>query len=373
MSQTKPRIRLPFPFLLHDMLDNAEQTGMQSIVSWMPHGRSFRVHDVDMFVESIMKDYFQSTKFKSFTRQLYLYGFKRLEDGAYYHCHFVQRDRSACFEIRRFASTKSSKPAKKEDKRPEPATSIAPNPTPTASQSKAKAYKVIKTRPSVNNTLFIPKTQDMPISKKKMTAALSIFQTFSPFNGANRSGNLEQQFQNFQQGTGRIRIYRETSVSVMTIDPDPLPAAHSSSLQEITPPEYNVQDSSSPMEYSFLDLNQKHLLNSINIEPDPLPEEQDAKTDALLGVKSPGRFPPQNQAYSSSPAYIQPFPIPSSISPLESHFDCGSSSCFRDLTWQGQPANTLIPGNLSDIVASLPPQGRAFSDTGSINSDIFSD
>lgn len=47
---------------LHEMLEDAEKDGNQRIVSWMPHGRAFRVHQEDEFVEQIMPKYFKVSR-----------------------------------------------------------------------------------------------------------------------------------------------------------------------------------------------------------------------------------------------------------------------------------------------------------------------
>ena len=43
-----------FPVKLHYMLSELEQDGLGSIVSWMPHGRCFVVHDQAEFVKKIL-------------------------------------------------------------------------------------------------------------------------------------------------------------------------------------------------------------------------------------------------------------------------------------------------------------------------------
>ena len=58
-----------FPWKLHEMLELADQEGFESIVSWLPNGRSFKVHNPIVFVEKIMPNFFQQTKYKSFQRQ----------------------------------------------------------------------------------------------------------------------------------------------------------------------------------------------------------------------------------------------------------------------------------------------------------------
>ena len=71
-----------FPFKLYDMLDASDSDGFASIVSWQDNGRAFKVHKPSKFVESIMPVYFKQTKYKSFQRQLNLYGFARINEGA---------------------------------------------------------------------------------------------------------------------------------------------------------------------------------------------------------------------------------------------------------------------------------------------------
>ena len=95
-----------FPWKLHEMLDVVEENGDSSIVSWLPDGIAFKVHKPDSFVEKIMKRFFNQTKYKSFQRQLNLWGFERnskkcLEKGAYYHPLFRRGRRDLCQEMGR--------------------------------------------------------------------------------------------------------------------------------------------------------------------------------------------------------------------------------------------------------------------------------
>ena len=84
----------PFPFKLHEMLDYVENEGDTHVVSWLPHGRAFCVHKPNNFVSCIMSKHFRQTKLTSFQRQLNLYGFCRLtegaDSGAYYHELFLK-------------------------------------------------------------------------------------------------------------------------------------------------------------------------------------------------------------------------------------------------------------------------------------------
>jgi hypothetical protein len=99
-SISKGGVTTPFPWKLHDMLDDRDKDGKHSVVTWQPHGRAFMVHKPKEFVDQIMHHYFNQTKYASFQRQLNLYGFSRLshgpDKGAYFHMAFVRGSRHLC-------------------------------------------------------------------------------------------------------------------------------------------------------------------------------------------------------------------------------------------------------------------------------------
>ena len=43
-----------FPSKLHRMLSDVEENGLEKVVSWASHGRSFKVHDKKTFLTEIM-------------------------------------------------------------------------------------------------------------------------------------------------------------------------------------------------------------------------------------------------------------------------------------------------------------------------------
>jgi len=99
--------KFAFPFKLHSILENAEKFNEEEIISWLPSGKSFKIHKPKEFAESIMPQYFNQTKYRSFQRQLYIYGFDRLKDkssdeyGAYYHELFVRGVSDLCLDMTR--------------------------------------------------------------------------------------------------------------------------------------------------------------------------------------------------------------------------------------------------------------------------------
>lgn len=97
----KKRKRIPvFPQRLYDMLEHAEERGYGHIFSWMPDGKSFKVHasgsrsaaSERAIVEVLKSNNFQQTKFRSFLRQLNQYGFERTHrgKGEFRHEFFVR-------------------------------------------------------------------------------------------------------------------------------------------------------------------------------------------------------------------------------------------------------------------------------------------
>jgi hypothetical protein len=91
---------MAFPSKLYAMLEDAEGLGFSCVVSWQPGGRSFNVHDQESFSNSIMQAYFSQTKFKSFQRQLNIYGWKKVQlgpnKGGYEHKNFVRGQPELC-------------------------------------------------------------------------------------------------------------------------------------------------------------------------------------------------------------------------------------------------------------------------------------
>ena len=96
-----------FPFKLHSILENSEASGQESIISWLPSGKAFKIHKPKEFADAIMPQYFNQTKYRSFQRQLYIYGFDRIKDkqsedyGAYYHELFIRGASDLCLDMQR--------------------------------------------------------------------------------------------------------------------------------------------------------------------------------------------------------------------------------------------------------------------------------
>eukprot|EP00980_Cylindrotheca_fusiformis_P021725 scaffold8554_cov85-Cylindrotheca_fusiformis.AAC.2 len=110
-NNNSKRMDEPFPLKLHRMLSDVENTPDQEVLSWGPNGRYFVILQPKVFANRIMGKYFRQTKYKSFQRQLNLYGFVREVRGkirgVYSHSHFIKDNRELCVEIKRINKTRN--------------------------------------------------------------------------------------------------------------------------------------------------------------------------------------------------------------------------------------------------------------------------
>ena len=81
VSGTGYRHITPFPWRLHEMLQALAETQREHIASWLPGGTSFKVHNPKVFADSVIPSFFKHSQYKSFQRQLHIYGFQRIDSG----------------------------------------------------------------------------------------------------------------------------------------------------------------------------------------------------------------------------------------------------------------------------------------------------
>ncbi|CAJ1935137.1 unnamed protein product [Cylindrotheca closterium] len=98
---------LQFPWKLHQMLETVETEGNASIISWLAvHPQdTFKVHKKEEFMEQVLPRFFDQTKYKSFLRQLNLWGFERVLKGpcrgGYRHSLFIKNQPNLCNQMKR--------------------------------------------------------------------------------------------------------------------------------------------------------------------------------------------------------------------------------------------------------------------------------
>jgi len=103
--------KFSFPFKLHALIDDAARDGRDDIVSWIEDGKAFQIHKSEEFTDQLLPTYFDQIKYRSFQRQLHLYGFRLLRKssdsptvtlrGAYAHNLFRQGERELCHQMAR--------------------------------------------------------------------------------------------------------------------------------------------------------------------------------------------------------------------------------------------------------------------------------
>jgi hypothetical protein len=79
---------------LRNILERAEAEGFSHVISWMPHGRSFRVYNERDFSKTILPRFTNKTAFSSFQGALERFGFVKLsigrEKGCFFHPLFIK-------------------------------------------------------------------------------------------------------------------------------------------------------------------------------------------------------------------------------------------------------------------------------------------
>jgi hypothetical protein len=68
--KASPSPKRYFPFKLLQLLEDASKEGNEHVVSWLPHGKAFKVHKPVDFENKLIKRYFRQTKYRSFVRQV---------------------------------------------------------------------------------------------------------------------------------------------------------------------------------------------------------------------------------------------------------------------------------------------------------------
>lgn len=103
LTPLTPPGRVPnFPAKMHAILSRDD---LSDVISWMPHGRAWRVLKPREFEVRVIPSYFEHSKFSSFIRQANGWGFRRITQGrdrnSYYHPLFMRGLPHLCKKMRR--------------------------------------------------------------------------------------------------------------------------------------------------------------------------------------------------------------------------------------------------------------------------------
>jgi len=109
-----------FPMKLMDLLSKEDTS---ECIAWLPHGRSFRVDNTDLFMMNYSPRIFKATKYRSFVRQLNIWGFKRITCGvdmnSYYHPMFLRGKTNLVMKMTRKKGKLGCKPRPNPDEEPD--------------------------------------------------------------------------------------------------------------------------------------------------------------------------------------------------------------------------------------------------------------
>ena len=91
--------KVTFPMKLHVLLESTVER--KSAISWQHHGRAFKIHDKERFINEILPAVFAyDRQYSSFQRQLNIYMLLRIsggpDAGAYYHPLFLRSRPELC-------------------------------------------------------------------------------------------------------------------------------------------------------------------------------------------------------------------------------------------------------------------------------------
>jgi hypothetical protein len=113
--------------MLDHIANTAEGKVHEPSITWLQDGTSFLIVDVRLFTERTLPVYFNSIKYKSFMRQLHMYGFQRFtagrresqevpnatsNKGVYFHPAFIRGNPSLCKEMKRYKIKGTGRPRK---------------------------------------------------------------------------------------------------------------------------------------------------------------------------------------------------------------------------------------------------------------------
>jgi hypothetical protein len=105
-----------FPVKLYAILAQKE---FQDIITWLPHGRSWKVLKPNLFESLVMPLFFEYSNYHSFNRLVNAWSFRRISSGpdrgSYYHELFLRGKPHLQKYMRRLPKTHKKLPMKKED------------------------------------------------------------------------------------------------------------------------------------------------------------------------------------------------------------------------------------------------------------------
>eukprot|EP00538_Stauroneis_constricta_P000798 CAMPEP_0119570508 /NCGR_PEP_ID=MMETSP1352-20130426/43651_1 /TAXON_ID=265584 /ORGANISM="Stauroneis constricta, Strain CCMP1120" /LENGTH=521 /DNA_ID=CAMNT_0007620177 /DNA_START=705 /DNA_END=2270 /DNA_ORIENTATION=- len=219
-----------FPGVLHQILNDASTEGFEHIVSWNPDGNSFKIHQREDFMKTILPRYaVNQSKYKSFVRQLNIWGFSCVHGGrknplrgSYTHEYFVRANPDMCRHMERTKikgnrKAKADKVASGQDSMRSSssssmmATSKSPGRgaagTSRSSPSPRELYSITVNGAAWSNTASMPGRAASDISSLSSTASTSNPSPSSIIHPTNQVAQSINDFQKQQDHWAKYPIY----------------------------------------------------------------------------------------------------------------------------------------------------------------------
>jgi hypothetical protein len=152
-SSRKRKQKITFPQMVYKILEDSAVIGTESIVAWEDDGTSFRIVDQNAFNDTILPNYSKKkTKFRSFQRQLNIYGFKMSKrTGVYRHQLFRRGHVSSIARIKPRAKKKIDVSEDNNDENKSISRSNSPLHVPSTVISESSDYEVPNSRKIMSN------------------------------------------------------------------------------------------------------------------------------------------------------------------------------------------------------------------------------
>jgi hypothetical protein len=110
----------PFPYRLMEIINWCESKqayteGVSKLMGWSPNGKLFTINNTQKLSTHVLRRFFKDSKFDSFRRRLYRWGFKQVNskigsrspgDISFYVNGFERDDQHSCSKIKVLYSTR---------------------------------------------------------------------------------------------------------------------------------------------------------------------------------------------------------------------------------------------------------------------------
>lgn len=340
-------VTTPFPMKLFSMLEHIDEVDqdLSDVISWLPHGRAFKVHKPKKFADTVLPRFFHQNKYASFQRQLNLYGFSRItrkgaDRGSYYHEYFLRGKKFLCNSIHRFkvkgtGARRSSNPDAEPD---------FYNMPPVKSSSE----EFTPILPSSSGETSVRETVEVTANHTDQNILRFTYKPMPSLSSSEVSVAVKE-----EQGVEMDRFNStQDQQNILPFTYKPMPPLSSSEVPVVAKEEHGVEmdhfNSTQDRQLPFTDLYQlKSSAEKVKLEKDALNDDLE--------------FVFNDMPFHSLPLYDeQLMPDVSSSNQQQPFHSTNIHSCQMSKTYQMYPSEAA--GFDKDIESMISMEGRAMND-----------